>query len=124
MVEWRPLIIGIIFALSIYVISSYIYGQTGGFLAFLLGGVAVGYMIGGDLKEGAIHGAVLGLITALIPTIILVIEVASSGLGSAIMGAVAQQLLIIIVIQLVIAVIGGALGTVMKEESYKPQIQD
>ncbi len=121
MVEWRPLIIGIFFALAVYAVSL-LSGQTTGYLAFLLGGVAVGYMIGGEIKDGAINGAILGLITALITTLILIIQLISFGLGSVIAAAL-PQILILIATQFIIALVGGILGSLIKEESYEPEIE-
>ncbi len=116
MVEWRPLIISIIFAVSIYVVSL-LASMNGSYLAVLFGGAILGYMINGTLKDGVIHGAILGLITGIIAIIVLLIQIASYGLLSAIAGALVQSIIILLVIEIVIAIIGGILGTFINSES-------
>jgi len=116
MVEWRPLIVSIFFALAVYVVLL-LSSINGGYLAVLLGGIAVGYMIDGNFKDGVIHGAILGLIMGIVTLVVLIIQIASYGLLSAIAGALLQSIIILLVIEIVIGLIGGILGTVINSES-------
>ncbi len=116
MVEWRPLIVSIIFAVSIYVVSL-LAGMNGSYLAVLFGGALVGYMIDGTLKDGVIHGALVGLITGIVAIVVLLIQIASYGLLGAIAGALVQSIIILLVIEIVIAIIGGILGIFINSES-------
>jgi hypothetical protein len=118
MVEWRPLIISIFFALAIYAVF-YLSSLNGGFIGILFGALAVGYMIDGNMKDGVIHGAILGLITGLVIVAILIFQVASLGLASAISGAILYSLIILLVMEIVIGIIGGVFGILMNSESLE-----
>ncbi len=116
MVEWRPLIVSIFFALAIYVVLL-LSSINGGYLAVLLGAVAVGYMIDGTIKDGVIHGAILGIIISIVTLVILLIQIASYGLLGALAGSILQSVIVLLVIGLVIGLIGGVLGTLFNSES-------
>ena len=116
MVEWRPLIVSIFFALGIYVVSL-LASQNGSYLAVLLGGVAIAYMIDANIKDGAIHGAILGLIIGIVTIVVLLIQIASYGLLGAIAGAIIQSIIVLIIITIVIGLIGGIIGALINSES-------
>lgn len=116
MVEWRPLIVSIFLALAVYVVL-FLSNVNGGYLAVLLGGVAVGYMIDGTLKDGVIHGGILGLIIGIVTIVVLIIQIASYGLLGAIAGSVIQSIIVLLIIEIVIGLIGGVLGAIINSES-------
>ncbi|TMS41168.1 MAG: hypothetical protein FGO69_09160 [Methanobacterium sp.] len=117
MVEWRPLIVSIFFALGIYFVSL-LANQNGSYLAVLLGGVAIAYMIDANIKDGAIHGAILGLIIGLVTIIIQIIYIVLIGF-SAFLGTILTDpnLIIGLVLIIVIGLIGGILGALINSES-------
>jgi len=117
MVEWRPLIVSIFFAVAIYLIQLLLAAQNDSYLAVLLGAVAVGYMIDGTIKDGVIHGAILGLILGLIVIVVLIIQIAGYGLLGALGGSILQSVLLLVVVQIVIGLIGGVLGALFNSES-------
>ena len=87
MVEWRPIIIGIIFIIVTYLILS--LAENGGVnavISFLLGGLIVGFIIASKIsytekiKYSLIHGAILGVIASVISIVILLIQIAIVGL--------------------------------------------
>ena len=51
-IEWRPIIISILFTLAIFVVSLLASLSSLALLGVLLGGVVVGVMIGGEWKDG------------------------------------------------------------------------
>lgn len=114
MVEWRPLVVSIFFALAVYVVLL-LSNVSGGYLAALLGAVALGYIIEGTLKDGVIHGALLGLIIGIINLAILLIQVA--GYLSLIGSAIIQSVVILLVIEVVVGLVGGIIGTLLNSES-------
>ncbi len=118
MVENRPLIVSIFFALAIYIAST-LSGINGGFLAVILGGAIVGYMIEGTIKDGAIHGAIIGLVIALISIVLLLIQI--SGLLALVGAQIIQSIAILAIFEVVFGVIGGILGALINSESLVPE---
>lgn len=115
MVEWRPLIISIFFALAIYIVSL-LGSLNGSYLAVLLGGALVGYMIDGTMKEGVIHGAIIGLIIGVVGVIIQIAYIAYLGY-LAFIGMILYSVILALVISIVIGLIGGILGVLINSES-------
>jgi hypothetical protein len=62
-IEWKKVIIGVILSIIlVFGIGLATFGSVFGFLGFVIAIMYVGYSVGGDLKNGAVHGALIGLI--------------------------------------------------------------
>ncbi len=116
-IEWRPLIVGILFTLAIYAVSVISSQSAIAFLALLLGGAVVGVMIGGEIKESLLNGIIFGVITSVIIFIVTVIEILTSALGSAILGIYVEELLLILGIEIVLGIVGSILGSYIRSEA-------
>ena len=122
-IQWRPVIIGIIIA-SILEFISLMSSQLIN-PAFLLAGIAVGYMIGGTAKSGAINGVIMGVIGGIISIVMLLIVYSSAiaQYGSVILEYLAGTLITIFIVELVLAAVGGVLGFFIKAELDKKSVQ-
>lgn len=118
LIKWRPIIIGIIIVIALYIVSNIINGQNTLITDFLITGIAVGFMIGGEIKYGAINGAIFGLIGGVITTLFLVVMFSLEGYGSY-LGVLLINLLLYLVAEVIVAVVGGILGSLIKAESEK-----
>jgi hypothetical protein len=121
MIQWRPIIIGIIIALildAISLISSQLIDP-----AFLLAGIAVGFMVGGTWKNGVINGVIFGVIGAII-SVVALLSLFSAQYGSAVLGYLTSTLVTIFIIEIVLAIVGGALGYFIKAEVDKGSVQE
>ena len=118
MIKWRPIIIGIIIVVALYIVSTFISGQNAALTDFFLTGIAVGFMVGGNFKYGALNGVIFGVIGAIIVTLILLLVGTLSGYGSMMELIIASQLTPMI-LEIVMAVIGGVVGYAIKSESKK-----
>lgn len=118
MFEKRPLIVSIFLALATY-IAFILSGISGGFIAVLLGAIAVGYMINGTIKDGAIHGAIIGIIVVIIATALLLIQYA--GVLALVGTALYQSIALQIVFGIIFGLIGGIIGTLINSESLVPE---
>ena len=116
-IEWRPLIVGILFTLAIYAVSVLSSQSAIALLSMLLGGVVLGVMIGGKIKDALINGLIFGVITSVIIFIVTVIEILTSALGSAILGLYTEELLLILGIEIVLAIVGSVLGSYIRSEA-------
>ncbi len=116
-IEWRPLIISILFTLAIYVVSIVSSVSALAFLGLLLGGAVVGAMIGGEIKDGLIHGLILGVITSVIILVVTLIEILSSSFGATLISLYYTQLLLILAIEIILGLVGGVLGILMRSEA-------
>ena len=117
-VKWRPVIIGIVLVVTLYVISDLISGVVILLPSFLLAGLLVGFMINESEKNGAINGAIMGLIGGLIVTLFLVIYYSYLGYGSYI-SSILLYSVVNVILQIVVAAVGGVLGSLIKAESVK-----
>lgn len=118
LIKWRPIIIGIIIVIALYIVSNIINGQNTLITDFLITGIAVGFMIGGEIKYGAINGAIFGLIGGVITTLFLIVMFSLEGYGSY-LGVLLINLLLYLVAEVIVAVVGGILGSLIKAESKK-----
>jgi hypothetical protein len=121
-IKRRPLIIGIAIIFAIYIISDMISGVSLLLPSFLLAGIAVGFMIKEDLKTSAINGAVLGLISSIIVNLILIGMIYLQGYGDYIVSIILTYL-IYIVMEIVVAAVGGVLGSLIRTESMPQEVQ-
>ncbi|MFA0833446.1 DUF5518 domain-containing protein [Methanobacterium formicicum] len=117
-VKWRPIIIGIVLVITLYVISDLISSVSILLPSFLLAGLIVGFMINESEKNGAINGAILGLIGGLIVNVFLIIYYYSLGYGDYISSILLYSVMNLI-LQIVVAAVGGVLGSLIKAESVK-----
>ncbi len=56
-VKWTPVIVGLVIAIILGIILELFIGSWGGLIAYLIATIYVGYTVGGDYMNGAIHGA-------------------------------------------------------------------
>jgi hypothetical protein len=121
-IKRRPLIIGIAIIFAIYIISDMIAGVSLLLPSFLLAGIAVGFMVKEDLKTSAINGAVLGLISSIIVNLILIGMIYLQGYGDYIVSIILTYL-IYIVMEIVVAAVGGVLGSLIRSESMPQEVK-
>jgi uncharacterized membrane protein YeaQ/YmgE (transglycosylase-associated protein family) len=118
LVKWRPIIIGVIIVVALYVISDIISGISLILPTFLLAGIIVGFMINGSEKYGAVNGVILGVIGGLIVNLFLIAYYYYLGYGDYISSILLYSLMNL-VLQIVVATVGGALGSVIRTEFMK-----
>jgi len=123
MVEWRPIIIGIIFTVTSYVILSFAQqGGINGVIAFILGGVFVGFIIKPEIgnerkiKHLLTYGLILGVITGLISIVILIIKLVSVGLVDLLAASIIIPVLEVLVSYIIAALAGVVIGNFAREE--------
>ncbi len=121
LIKWRPIFIGIIIVLGLYLISSLLSGSNTTLSDFLIVSIAVGFMVGGKIKNGAINGVIFGAIAGVIVTLVMLAMYTLQGYG-AYLSYMAYSLVLYLVIEIIIAVIGGLLGSLIKIEAFKEGI--
>lgn len=114
-IKWKPLIISVGIALIYFFIS----GGALSIVPALLAGIALGYMVGTDIKLGAINGALLGAISGLVTIGVGAVMIYIQMGGLQILGYLVNTFVIYILIAVVIAVIGGVLGSLVRAEVEK-----
>ncbi|MGZ7119844.1 MAG: DUF5518 domain-containing protein [Methanobacterium sp.] len=117
-IKWKPVIIGIVIVVSLYVLSDIVSGQSILLTSFILAGIAVGFMVGGKIKNGAINGGLMGLIAGLITSIILLIILSFQGYG-AYLSSMLSNVILYLVVEIFLGALGGILGTLIQAESYE-----
>ena len=115
LIKWKPLLIGIILAVMLYIVSDIISGQSILLVSFIIAGIAVGFMIG-NIKNGIINGALLGLIGGIIVSSILLATMYIQGYGDY-LSMMASTIFLYIGLEIVMSAIGSAFGSLIKLES-------
>ena len=126
MVEWKPLILGIIFTIVAYIVLS--LAENGGVnavIAFLLGGIIVGLIIEEKLnyvakiKYSLTHGTIFGVIAGVISVVILVVQLFIVGLTSILGTSIITSVLILLAYDIIVGLAGAVLGNFIKTEFIK-----
>ncbi len=110
MFQRNPVLIG-----TLITLISYFFGITS--LAFLVGAITVGFMIGTDLKKGAINGTIMGLISLVISIIISALYIMAIGYNLSILNILLSTQIVAFIIQIILSIVGGAIGSMVRAES-------
>jgi Family of unknown function (DUF5518) len=117
-IKWTPVIVGLLLAIILGLLFG-MFISWGDILGYLIATIFVGYLVGGDYKNGAIHGALVGVDASIIILILsllgldglLASNVIITGLG---------VIIIVIILALIIGgffgVIGGLIGVLLKNK--------
>ena len=118
MVDWGAVILGFVISIIFGGIFAIIIPVWGGILGLLLAGMAVGYMVGGDAMNGAVNAGLAGVFGAIVLSLLLLIA------GTLILGIIGFAaatitsfvILIGFVGVMLIMAVGGAIGSIVKNE--------
>jgi hypothetical protein len=118
MVDWGAIILGFILSIIFTGIFAIIIPIWGGILGLLLAGMVVGYIVGGDALNGAINGALAGVFGAIVLSLLLLITgtLILGIIGFAVATITSFIILIGFVVVMFIMAIGGAIGSIVKDE--------
>ena len=117
-IKWTPVIVGLLLAIILGLLFG-MFISWGDILGYLIATIFVGYLVGGDYKNGAVHGALVGVDASIIILILsllgwdglLASDVIITGLGA---------IIIVIILALIIGgffgVIGGLIGVLIKNK--------
>ncbi|MDD3984742.1 MAG: DUF5518 domain-containing protein [Methanobacterium sp.] len=73
MINWGAVIFGFFLSIIFGGIFTIIIPGWGGLLGLLLAGMAVGYIVGGDIADGAVNSALAGIFGAITFSFLLLI---------------------------------------------------
>jgi hypothetical protein len=105
-IKWNTVIIGIVIAFVLNFALSMFAGALGGIIAYLLTTIYIGYKVGGDYRNGAVHGAIVGFVAySLVHIIGGIVIVINTGVLSG-----GFDFLVIVSIGVILAGIEGAIG--------------
>ncbi len=109
-VKRMPIIIGLVIAIILGLVLGNLI-SWGDILGYLIATIYVGYSVGGDYTNGAIHGVLVGTVAA-----VSVIVISLLFLGVLIVGfeAVIIVLIIALIIGAIFGVLGGIIGVLVK----------
>lgn len=118
MINWGAVIFGFFLSIIFGGIFAIIIPVWGGLLGLLLAGMAVGYMVGGDIADGAVNSALAGIFGAITFSFLLLI---GGTLFLGIIGFAAATLTSFFIIisflgVMIIMAVGGAIGSIVKNE--------
>ena len=111
MVEWKPVIIGLILTIVLGILFGIVGGTWGMYFGVLLAGLVTGYMVDSDIMNGLIHGTLSGAIGGIIMGIITIILASTIvAIGTTIMLSV----ILLIIFWVIFAGLGGVIGVMIK----------
>jgi hypothetical protein len=119
-INWKVVIIGLLILLTLEIIRYTVFGAFGGIIEYLLATIYVGYAVGGDYRNGAVHGALLGIIFVMISEILLIVLIR---------GLIEEFIVMIVFLTLfraisfgIIGLIGGIIGTFIKKSKSSQEV--
>lgn len=113
MIDQKNIIIGTAAALVLLFVFGIIIPTIGGFLALIIAGIFVGYLVNSDLKNGAMNGALVGLFTGII---IIILVFFRAGGSNSILGGVIILTLGLIGAYVILGLVGGLIGGIIKSK--------
>ena len=116
-IKSRPIIIGATVSVILYFVSYLLAGLNLMFFVLMIGGMLVGYMVGGDFKNGVFNGTIMGIVAGIINVVLAIIVVLIQGASSILISALAGTFIISIVLQIILAAAGGFFGSIIRTES-------
>lgn len=122
-IKWRPLVIGGAIILAIYIIlASASQGGENSLFGFLLGGLALGFLIEAERTDVLIHGAILGVVTGLISIAIIIIQIFTAGLITMYAPLqIAISVGALIVYYIIVSIVGTFIGNFARVEYKKSE---
>lgn len=118
MIDWKAVIIGFLLSSILGLALNSFIPIIGGMISTLVAAILVGYLVNNSLMKGAINGALMGFLGGLVEIIIiLILGYTFAGFkGLLIAGIGAIIIIALSLIHIVIAIIGGIIGSAIKNE--------
>ncbi|WP_414469149.1 DUF5518 domain-containing protein [Methanobacterium sp. ACI-7] len=124
MINWKTILIGSGLALILgFTLSLFL--PLGNLIGYFTAALYVGYTVGGENRNGAIHGAIVGFIAGIIAIITNLIQLSSIQLEAFIGGELVLFVLILligIIFAGIIGAFGGFLGAFKRSRSSNEDI--
>lgn len=119
-IKWKPVTIGLVTAVVIGVVLG-ILTSWGDLMGYLIGSAVVAYLVGGNYKNGAVHGIIVGFLGV---AVVLVVGLMGMSVANAtnlfldVGIALATVMIITIIIGAITGAIGGIIGILIKNRSH------
>lgn len=111
MINWKIIIIGLVSAKILSFVLGIVLGLWS-ILGYFLAMVYVGYVVGGDYRNGAVHGAIVGVMLGIFNLLILIYNgVFASGFSFLLISLI----LGVLIFNSIIGAIVGVLGVFIKK---------
>ena len=115
-IAWSCL--GVVLSATIEILVTVAFGMIvglfGGAAGFLIATTYVGYRVGGNYKNGAIHGALVGIFMGVVVGVIgIILGITLAGTAGAVTGSLA--LILGVIVYVIIGMIGGTIGVLLKD---------
>ena len=119
-IKWKPVGIGLIIAIVIGTVVG-ILTSWGDLLGYLIGSVVAAYLVGGNYKNGVIHGVIVGFVSAAVVLVLGLLGLSvmyTTNLFLAGWIALTSILILAIVIGGITGTLGGIIGILIKNRSH------
>lgn len=113
-INQKNILIGFIIALALILLLGYIIPFIGIYLAMIIAGIITGYLVNDSFKTGMIHGALIGAFSGLATIALLYLKIAGN---PNLAGALIILAMYYIGVFIILGLIGGALGSLIKHQS-------
>ncbi|MGZ7135511.1 MAG: DUF5518 domain-containing protein [Methanobacterium sp.] len=119
MLNWRSLFFGLVLAVVLYfMFLSFGLGSIR-VLSFILAALTGGYIVGGDVKTGALHGAIIGFFGSILSLILLTLVISTYSSQQILLGNNITTAIALFIIYAAIGAVFGAIGAVLKNRALK-----
>ena len=124
--NFLEILYGLILTLILSIVLGLLLGSPGSFTGFLFGTIIVGYRVGDDIAQGAIHGGIVALLTGIVFASAMISMTSSpGGIGTNMMEMGISSIIVGIMLDGIIGSVGGTIGSYIRDKMsnfiVKPQ---
>jgi hypothetical protein len=112
-IDQKNIIIGFIVAFVLVLTLGLVIPVVGIYLALIIAGILTGYMVNDSITAGMMHGAIIGVLSGIATIAVLFLR---TGGNSSIAGVIIILALWYIGTFIIMGVVGGALGSLIKQK--------
>ncbi len=115
-IDQKNIVIGFLVSFVLLLVLGYVIPFIGLYLALIIAGAFTGYMVNNEIRAGMIHGAIIGAFSGIAVIAILYLRIAGN---AKLTGILLILGLWYIGVFIILGLIGGALGYLIKQRSKK-----
>lgn len=112
-IDQKNIVIGFVISIILFIVFGFVIPSIGIYLAPVIAGIFVGYKINENIKLGMIHGAIIGVFSGIAVIALLYLRI---GGNTKLAGLLLIYSLWYIGIFILLGLIGGALGYLIKKQ--------
>lgn len=115
--NFLELLYGLLITLILSIVFGLLLGSPGSYAGFLIATIIVGYRVGRDIIQGALHGTLVGMATGTVFAGSMILMTSySGGMGTSMMEMGVSSIIVGILVDGLIGSVGGLTGSYIRDK--------